>query len=88
MMWIVAGVLLLLASWVIVLNWACVVRGLRGRGHSSWIPLVGGMLGAAGCWLAPDGALLQFWWVPLILDFGSAPGLVATLGYLLFRKLR
>ena len=88
MMWIVTGVLLLLASGISSANWACVVQGLRGRGHSSWIPLVGGMLGAAGCWLAPDGALLKVWWVPFIVDFGSAPGLVVTLGGLLLRKAR
>ena len=86
MMWIVTGVLLLLASWVILVNWVCVVQGLRGRAHDSWTPLLGGMLGAAGCWVAPDGGLQRAWWVPFFVDFGSVPGLAVTVGYLLFRR--
>jgi hypothetical protein len=88
MIWIVTGLLLLLSIWISLANWAVVIRGLRGRGHASWIPIVGGLLGAAGCWLAPDGALLDVWWVPFIVDFGSAPGCVVTLGYLLLRRVR
>ncbi len=87
-MWIVTGVLLLLSSGISLANWTCFVRWLQGRGNSSSVPLVGGILGALGCWLAPDGALREFWWVPLVVDISCAPGLVFTLGHLLFRRAR
>ena len=78
MLWLLTAVLLLLGAYISVLNWLCVVQGLRGRSTSSWIPLLGGVLGAVACVIAPDGALRHLWWVPLLADFGSAPGLAWT----------
>lgn len=84
MTWLLAGALLLVGAYLSVLNWICVVQGLRGRSSSSWMPLAGGVLGMAGCLVAPGDALEPWWWIPLVVDFGSAPGLTYTLVYYAF----
>ena len=86
MIWILSGALFLAAGYLSVLNWVCVIQGLRGKSTSSWIPLFGGCLGALGCWVAPHETLTRLWWVPLVIDFGSAPGLCFTAIYPLFRR--
>jgi hypothetical protein len=86
MIWILSGALFVVAGYLLVLNWICVIQGLRGKSTSSWIPLLGGGLGAIGCWVAPDDTLTRWWWVPLVIDFGSAPGLLFTAVYPLFRR--
>ena len=49
---------------------------IRKRPAPSWIPLLGGSLGALGLIVAPVSGAAQFWWLPLLLDWGSAPGLL------------
>jgi hypothetical protein len=71
--WSAAGVLLVGALWVIVVNWLCVVM------HRSWVPLVGGLLGCLGLLVVPIASATAYWWVPFLVDFGSAPGLTLAL---------
>jgi hypothetical protein len=87
MRWIIAAALGLAAFWLSTLNWIALVRRFSSRGYApSWIPLVGGVLGLAALLLAPSLALRRFWWVALVVDGGSIPGLAATLGFTLYRR--
>jgi hypothetical protein len=79
--------ILLAASYVIIGNWYCVVRSFYGK-HESWIPLVGGMLGCLGCSISPNPTLRQFWWAPLLFDWGSVPGFAHLLVYVIAAYLR
>jgi hypothetical protein len=82
--------LLFLACFVFAANldwmtvWAAIFRGK----HSSWIPLVGGLFGVAGVWLLPIAGSHFYWWLPLILDWGSLPGLLSTAWSFASRKHR
>jgi hypothetical protein len=72
---VAAAILGLAAIYVVVLNWwAWIGRLTRTRG-SSWIPLIGGVLGSGALLVEPTGIGGRFWWVPLVVDAGSLPGL-------------
>jgi hypothetical protein len=51
-------------------------RYLLCRKPFSVIPLIGGIVGAAGLGMSPEPSLARFWWIPLLLDYGSAPSLL------------
>lgn len=73
------GVLLILiGSYVTVVNWAVIVQWLANRKHSSWVPLVGGLSITAGLAIVPWPTANRLWWGPLIADWGCVPGLVFT----------
>lgn len=75
---IVAGAVMgIFATWIAVLNWSVVAkRHVLKRPGGSWIPFVGGVLGAAAIFILPVRELHGYWWVPFLLDWGSAPGLL------------
>jgi hypothetical protein len=72
----------------IVLNWYCVLLFAIKRKYCSWIPLIGGVLGSVGFYLSPFDLLHGHWWIPLILDWGSVPGLTYTGIGLVVMKMR
>lgn len=77
--WLLAAPFLAIGGMASLLNWMIVIgRRLTGR-YSSLLPFVGGLLGSAGLWIAPRGPWTLFWWLPLILDPGSAPALFRLL---------
>ena len=84
---LVLGVLLLIpAFWIIVLNWGIFWRShIRRSNSSSWIPLLGGCLGAAGLLLLPGQNSAKWCWLPFLLDWGSIPGLSYT-GFWLYKN--
>ena len=45
----------------------------------SLIPFVGGIVGAMGLFILPISHARSFWWVPLVIDLGCGPMLVAIL---------
>ena len=45
----------------------------------SLIPFVGGIVGAMGLFILPISHASSFWWVPLVIDLGCGPMLVAIL---------
>jgi len=74
--WLLPGALIALSALIAVGQAYLVAR----KTPYSVIPLLGGLLGAAGFLLAPSPLLNRLWWAPLILDVGSIP-LAATTAY-------
>lgn len=60
-------------------NWGVFWKGfVRRQEAPSWIPLLGGVLGALGLVAAPIPGTTALCWLPLLLDWGCAPGLLHT----------
>ena len=78
--WVVGSVLLLLSVWLCVFNatvfWKLFVRKVEAP---SWIPLLGGVLGGIGLGTVPIELAHKLCWLPLILDWGSVPGIFHTI---------
>lgn len=83
---ILSALLIAVGGYVCVLNWRLVYARSRGKSQSSWIPLVGGGLIAIG--LAIDPRTRAWWWLPLLIDWGCAPGLLHTALFFLNRARR
>lgn len=76
---IIAGSLLLIFIWIGALNWIVFWRGfVRKAKAPSWIPLLAGCAGAAALLVVPDPRAHAIAWLPLVIDFGSLPGLLFT----------
>ncbi len=86
--WALAAVLLLVGGYVIIMNWAIVFHWLVKKKHSSWAPLVGGVLAAVGLANLPVEAVAKYWYVPLIIDYGCLPGMAHTAWFFLTGKHR
>jgi hypothetical protein len=80
---IVFVILSALAAWIIIMNWWIVVSYPFTKRHVSWVPLVGGILGCAATLAYPTGKTARYWWIPLVLDWGTFPGLFYSLVYYL-----
>lgn len=74
--WVAAGVLAVMALWLGLMNWACLVRRWSGRRAPSWVPLMGGALGLLALTVAPGTPVVSLWWVPLLVDGGCVMGFV------------
>ncbi len=79
MRWVAAGVVAMVALWLGLMNWACLVRGWAGRRAPSWIPFVGGVLGVLALTVAPGVPVRRLWWVALLVDGGCVAGFVDVL---------
>ncbi|HET6384299.1 MAG TPA: hypothetical protein VFJ58_12975 [Armatimonadota bacterium] len=78
--WIEGSGLVLASLWIMSLNWAVVwTIHVAKKRASSWIPLLGGSLGALGIALLPVPAVNRWWWTPFLLDWGSLPGIAENL---------
>ncbi|MCW5790720.1 MAG: hypothetical protein KIT72_09890 [Polyangiaceae bacterium] len=72
--------------WIGSLNWAVFWLGhVRRVKAPSWTPLLAGLLGTAAVLLVPLD-LARFWWMPLVLDWGSVPGIAHAIIWHLFVK--
>jgi hypothetical protein len=70
---IIGGVML---AYNAMIFWAEVVRG---RDASSVVPVFGGIVAAAGVALLPIAGSWHWAWVPLLLDWGGMPRLLAAM---------
>ena len=83
--WALAVLLGAVFLWVATLNAIVLWQGgFRRKKTSSWIPLLAGVSGSLALIVARLPQLSRWWWIPLILDWGSIPGLLFTLGHRLF----
>jgi hypothetical protein len=87
LLWITAGLLFAVCVWLASMNAYVFFKGFILRKKApSWIPLVGGLCGALSVIALPVPGVRYWWWVPLVLDWGSVPGLLTTLFYILSRS--
>jgi uncharacterized membrane protein YhaH (DUF805 family) len=85
--WVLVSALTALFVLLSIANARIIVRRLRGIPSPSWLPLLGGLAGLAAVLLEPNRILVRVWWLPLLLDAGSVPGLLWTAIWH-FRRLR
>lgn len=78
--WFIGGFLLIVFFWLASLNaivfWK---RHVLKHASSSWIPLLAGIAGVVSLCVIPVPQLVHWWFMPLLLDWGSAPGLLYTI---------
>jgi hypothetical protein len=87
--WIVGSALLTISIVMVIVNFRIFLKGIILRQHApSWIPFFGGGTGTLGILVVPLPALHSFWWLPLVLDWGSLPGIIHALGIHAIRLLR
>lgn len=78
--WIAGLFLLVLSCWIICLNaWVFWKGYIQRKKAASWIPLIGGIFGMIAVLVLPVFWIKTWWWVPLLIDWGSLPGLLYTL---------
>ena len=86
--WILGGLAGLFFLWLTVLNWSVFWRRhVRREEAPSWTPLLGGVIGAAALLFIPVG-LSGYWWLPFIIDWGSAPGIIYSIIWHLVQQSR
>ncbi len=68
-----------------IIFWKSIVKREKAP---SWIPLVGGVSAALAFLALPIIPLHKWWWLPLILDWGSLPGIVVTLIWNIWYKVK
>ena len=54
----------------------------------SWIPMIGGLAGLLAIVAWPGEGAKSLWWLPLVLDWGSIPGVAHALGYHAIRSIK
>ena len=82
---LLAIVFLFIFGWIGFLNAQIAYKDFFLRQETaSWVPLVAGVAGLAGLLLLPVQGLAKWCWVPLVLDWGSIPGLGNTFVYYMF----
>jgi len=87
--WIIAFVCFTQAVWLSGFNWYIFWKiRVRKEEAPSWIPLIGGGLGAIGVAIMPIPGSVSWFWVPLLLDWGCFLGIFDTLMFHLLRILR
>jgi hypothetical protein len=83
--WAISIVLIAVFALIAIGHACCLVRFLVKGTRFSVVPFLGGILGGAGLFLAPNPALRSLWWVPSLLDYGSLPSLISWF-FVLLRK--
>ena len=88
--WIIGIVLLLVSFWLCALNatvfWRLFVSKVEAP---SWIPLLGGVLGVFALGVViPVEPAHRLCWLPLLLDYGSLPGILHALYAFSIRRVR
>ena len=87
--WIAAGIMALLFLFIAFVNAGIFVQGyFLKRDTPSWVPLLGGALGAGALLICPLPGTSFWWWAPLLADFGCLPGFAFTGWYYLREHLR
>jgi hypothetical protein len=91
MRWPVALLLIGFSAYVALGQFVGLAQAIRRRrkdktaGGYSMIPLIGGVCGMIGCFVAPSVTMQQLWWIPLVVDPGCALLFTATAVFLMWR---
>ena len=90
LIWILAIILIGFSLCTVLVNLWVAFGGLIKKRTSfvSYVPFVGGIVGAIGLFLLPVSQTKQFWWVPLVIDIGCGHMLVAVIIDQIKKKLR
>jgi hypothetical protein len=86
--WIVFAPLAVFFAFLFLGNWYIVLAYRKRKTHVSWIPLLGGLSGAAALLVMPIEGAWRYGWVPLVVEWGTLPGNLHALIYHLFFKGR
>jgi hypothetical protein len=70
------SIFLLVAGMNAIVFWRSTIRRKEA---GSWVPLLGGVAGVTSLLTVPITNWSRLWWLPLVLDYGSIPGLVHAL---------
>ena len=71
---------------IIFVQWIWVIRGWLGLKAQSLIPLVGGVIGCLAIYTSHVTEARHLWWIPFILDPGSALMLLNGIYHSMGRK--
>lgn len=71
--WMIGALCAVVFALLAFFNAWTVANYFRTRKHVSAIPLVGGIAGAIALSILPVNHLASWWWLPLLLDYGSLP---------------
>ncbi len=82
-----SGLLLLLGTFFITMNWVGIARWFFTNKHYSWVPLLGGVLASIGMATMPNPTMNSLWWTPLFIDWGCVPGFSWTISFFAWRAL-
>ncbi|TWT38308.1 hypothetical protein KOR42_51890 [Thalassoglobus neptunius] len=86
---VLASIFALMGLPIVIMNaivfWKSCILRLR---TPSWIPLLGGGLFTIAMLIQPHPSVREFWWIPLICDYGCLPGFVHTIAALLWQTSR
>jgi len=74
--WFIACLLFVMAAGVMAVNKMTVCSWMRRKNPAATISLIGGCLGAAGCFVSPVTWMNRTWWLPTMLDIVGAPYLI------------
>lgn len=61
---------------------------IKGKKAGSWIPFIGGGSISLAMAISPLDVVADWWWVPLLIDWGSVPGVGFAIFYHAFRILK
>lgn len=88
--WIIGALFLCIFAVLAGANVLIVIRFFLRHQRTSLIPIIGGLFGAGGLLIIPLDSVRMWWWVPLLLDVGCAPMMLAsaTEAALLLRRSR
>lgn len=71
--------------WVGSLNAIVFWKGVVLRQRTpSFIPLLAGVCGTIALFIVPLRGVNRWWWIPLLLDWGSLPGILVGFVYYLY----
>jgi hypothetical protein len=80
--WVIAALLFALFIWLATMNamvfWNTFIHRKK---TSSWIPIIGGIFGMLSLIIVPIASAKRWWWLPLVVDWGSIPGILVSIIY-------
>lgn len=87
--WILSIGFVGLFLYIAVVNWVVFINNyVRKKQWSSALTLIGGASGSIGIVILPVSGAWQYWWLPLVLDWGSIPVILDAIILRVWRRYR